>query len=158
MTVKTAQTDDRFQRDIVDAGPPLVRPTYYVETPDLLPEAHHVEHVQIGGLLGLVWATIWCRQDSPAPTTSPVPWDPDAIHPWTIELHGLWPDTRGCGRTGVAFRMPCDCDPRIPSPQSDATIRAIVRRALLHEGQEGLLIGGARLDPHDVGEIGLALT
>lgn len=150
----------RFRRDIEDGGPPRERPTYYARTDrdDELPEAHHVERVEFVGLLSLVWATLWCRQDAPALAGSPVPWDPTERQSWVVELHGIWPDRDGTpGRRGVAFSYPCPVDPREPSEAADNAIRACIRRALLHEGQEGTLIDGARLDPHEVGELELEL-
>jgi hypothetical protein len=150
--------DLRFRRDLADGGPPRDRPTYYVDVSDAsLPEAHHVERVEFVGLLALGWATLWCRQNSRAIAGSPVPWDTEVVHPWVLELHGIWPDSYGGARLGVAFSMPCSVDPRVPSVEADAAIRAVVRRALLHEGQEGTLIDGVRLDPHEVGELGLVL-
>lgn len=147
----------RFRALQADPGPPRERPTYYART-DIdseLPEAHHVERVEFTGLLSLVWATLWCRQDAPAVAGSPVPWDTSQRHPWVVELHGLFPDRNGeGGRFGVAFSCPCPVDPRLPSQAADDAILACVRRAMLHEGQESTLIDGERLDPHVFGEVG----
>ena len=149
-----------FRRLHRDAVPALDRPTYYCATPDdhLLPEPLPVERVKIGGLLALAWATVWCRKDSLAPSASPVPWDKSAVHPWVVELHGVWPEALGVSeeRVGVAFRLPCPVDPRESSPKADAAIRTLVARALLHEGQGGLHLDGERLDPHEHGEVGLS--
>ena len=156
-TLSQVRSGIRFRAMFEDCGPPRERPTYYVQTDRdaELPAAHHVERVEFVGLLALVWATLWCRQDAPAVSGSPVPWHPDDRHPWVVELHGIFPDRNGVdGRLGIAFSHPCAVDPREPSEVADAAIRACVRRALLHEAQEGTLIDGERLDPHEVGELG----
>lgn len=141
-----------------DPGPPLDRAPMLLEMHGLkLPEPHLVERVRLGGLLSLVWATVWCRQNAPAHAGSPVPWDPTALQPWVVELHGWWPDRdRPEGpRLGVALSVPCPTDPRIPGVEADAAIRWVIARALMHEAQEGTWLDGEHLDPHAVGEIGL---
>ena len=139
-------------------GVPIERPPLRINVQAVdLPEPHLVKRVQIGGTLGLVWATVWCREHSAAPTGSPVPWNPAEVYPWTVEVHGWWPDANDEDgrRIGVVVTAPCWVDPRVPSPEADAAIRFVVARAVLHEAQEGLFIDGDRLDPHEHGEIGL---
>jgi hypothetical protein len=116
-------------------------------------EAMPVERVTLTG--SLAHASVWCRKDSPARTASPVPWSPDDVFPWVVEVHGWWPDSYEIEPPiGIIVAVPCPKDPRIPCYESDAAIRWVVARAMLHEGQEATLIDGRRHDPHDHGETG----
>jgi hypothetical protein len=151
----------RTQATHRDPGPgPDREPIYGRMVDELeaqLPEAELIERAQVGTIFGLVCATLWCRQDAQAHAGSPVPWDTAERQPWVVELHGLWPDRDGGPRRRlVVFTMPCAVDPREPSAEANAAIRAVLARAALHEAQEALVLDGERLDPHAVGELGLA--
>lgn len=115
-----------------------------------LPPPERIDRVRFRGWLAQHQATLWCRRDSPVLTSSPVPW-PDQRWPWVVEIHLRTTELDGSGDGLTAFGVPCPVDPREPSEAVDAAIALVVARAMLHEGQESI-----RLDPHAVGELGLA--
>lgn len=123
---------------------------------DGLPRAMQIERVTFCGWLRMRWATAWCREQSHAIAGSPVPWDTSEIFPWVVEIHLRTPELEGSKDGSTALTVPCRVDPRIPSPEADAAICLAVARAMLHEGQESLMLDDSRaLDPHVFGERGL---
>lgn len=134
-----------------DADPPTV-----LCMRDGLPEALRVERVTFVGMLRDRWATVWCREKSMAIAGSPVPWSTATVFPWVVEVHLRTTELDGAGYGTTAFSVPCRVDPRIPSIEADAAISLATLRAMIHEGQESLVIDGERpLDPHVHGELGV---
>jgi hypothetical protein len=125
-------------------------------TPDepRLSEPMQLERAELGGLLLLAGATLWCRENSFAITASPVPWDTSKRFPWVVEIHMAIPSRGNPLETFyLSISWPCSVDPRIPSREADEAIHAVCQRAVSHEAAEGLLINGKRfLDPHERGE------
>jgi hypothetical protein len=128
-----------------------------IEGSETRPEAMLVERVELGGLLSLAWATVWCRSGTTAPAGSPVPWDTAQVWPWVLELHMALPAADGgAKRIPVVVSWPCEVDPREPTSAADHAIFCLVARACMHEWQESVSVDGKRLDPHELGELGLA--
>lgn len=113
-----------------------------------LPERRPVEGVTACGLLLAMQFRFWYRQNAPALTNSPVPWDPEGPHPFVVEIDMIVPDRDDPDRwIPVTITHPCSHGPG--SPEFAEAIRAATQRALCHEGDEGLLINGVRTwDPH----------
>lgn len=93
-------------------------------------------------------AVLWWRKDAPALSASDVPWDPEAFHPYVLELEIVVEDAAGVeGAIPVTFTWPSPVHPE--ASEALPYWRALFHRAALHEADEALRVGRvAPFDPH----------